>query len=510
MVAPTASQKTFDFRRLSLEEAQSSNRSEFGAGFVNSDPATPQFFQDTFLDFFNGPFGDGQKPMDDPYNTGDLTYQTVMPQGQTTNLALPADQSVFEPERPFARALIQSILARAWQVPLDPKAQQEISANLNFILTTGRIRQFISLYFKCWQPSCAMLHVPSFDPETVPLPLLAAVAFMGAMYSSDQRETCVAKRVLDFAELFVFSSDVFSAESEVSIVFSGGRCYKDETTDWVKFQNCQAGFIILLAQYWAGSRVSRNRAMENRFSEVVKVARRMELVKARHLPDDQGHEHLWIQKECRVRTASIISLLDCAFFFYQNYPCRLTQSEMECDLPSDESVFFSEHPFAEPKFCFSRELTITAAFENLLEETELKPMDLTALDMFILIHLLYSFINAHMATLGPFIRMGNITKPGHLMSDRPQQAESIPEDRILVSVKNGLSRWRDYWFALRNRVSNDEWASMGFYKNSYNFWLVSQLLITKKDAVDVVMRMEVHCEDKLEKLKVLLDDQKDL
>jgi hypothetical protein len=106
--------------------------------------------------------------------------------------------------------------------------------------------------------------------------------------------------------------------------------------------------------------------------------------------------------------------------------------------------------------------------------------------------------------------MGNITKPGHLMSDRPQQAESIPEDRILVSVKNGLSRWRDYWFALRNRVSNDEWASMGFYKNSYNFWLVSQLLITKKDAVDVVMRMEVHCEDKLEKLKVLLDDQKDL
>jgi hypothetical protein len=387
--------------QLSLEEAQSSNRSEFGAGFVNSDPATPQFFQDTFLDFFNGPFGDGQKPMDDPYNTGDLTYQTVMPQGQTTNLALPADQSVFEPERPFARALIQSILARAWQVPLDPKAQQEISANLNFILTTGRIRQFISLYFKCWQPSCAMLHVPSFDPETVPLPLLAAVAFMGAMYSSDQRETCVAKRVLDFAELFVFSSDVFSAESEVSIVFSGGRCYKDETTDWVKFQNCQAGFIILLAQYWAGSRVSRNRAMENRFSEVVKVARRMELVKARHLPDDQGHEHLWIQKECRVRwvyfhcqstlltvarTASIISLLDCAFFFYQNYPCRLTQSEMECDLPSDESVFFSEHPFAEPKFCFSRELTITAAFENLLEETELKPMDLTALDMFILIH----------------------------------------------------------------------------------------------------------------------------
>lgn len=48
---------------------------------------------------------------------------------------------------------------------------------------------------------------------------------------------------------------------------------------------------------------------------------------------------------------------------------------------------------------------------------------------------------------------------------------------------------------------------MGFYKNGYNFWLVSQLLITKKESVNVVMRMEVKCEDKLEKLKVLLMDE---
>lgn len=59
---------------------------------------------------------------------------------------------------------------------------------------------------------------------------------------------------------------------------------------------------------------------------------------------------------------------------------------MACDLPCDESVFFAEHPFEEPNFRFSRELTITEAFENLLEEPECKPMDLTILDMFILIH----------------------------------------------------------------------------------------------------------------------------
>jgi len=202
---------------------------------------------------------------------------------------------------------------------------------------------------------------------------------------------------------------------------------------------------------------------------------------------------------------------------------------MECDLPSDESVFFSEHPFAEPNFRLSRELTMKAAFANLLEEPECKAMDLTILDMFILIHrmpkpnvpfglfrrlthplVLYSFINTHMATLGPFIRVGKTAKTTQSTSDGPQAAGSIPEDGILAAVKTALSRWRDYWFALRSRVSNEEWDSMGFYKNGYNFWLVSQLLITKNDAVDVVMQMEVHCEDKLEKLKVLLDDQEDV
>lgn len=87
------------------------------------------------------------------------------------------------------------------------------------------------------------------------------------------------------------------------------------------------------------------------------------------------------------RTISIISLLDGAFFFFQNFPCRLTHTEMECDLPCDESLFFSEHPFAEPNFRFSRGLTVSGAFKNLFDEApESNPMDLSALDMFILIH----------------------------------------------------------------------------------------------------------------------------
>lgn len=247
------------------------SRPDYTPAFIDSDPAALQFFQDTFLDFFNGPFGDGSKPMDDPY-AGQMAYPSALPTAPDPNLAVSPEHPIFEPERPFAMALIQSILARAWTVPLDAKAQEEISTNLNFLLTTARIRKFATLYFKYWQPSCPLIHGPSFDPETVSLPLLASVVFMGAMYSSDQREVYIAKRVLDFVELFIFSSHVFSPETEIAAIFSGNPPSDDEASDWIKFQNFQAGFIITVVQYWAGSRSSRNRAMENRFSEIVKVS----------------------------------------------------------------------------------------------------------------------------------------------------------------------------------------------------------------------------------------------
>ncbi|KAH2961837.1 hypothetical protein KXV49_006337 [Aspergillus fumigatus] len=515
--------------KKSLEDAGSSilgyelkdSRTDYAPTFIESDAATLSFFQDTFIDFFNGPFGDPHKLLDDPY-VGQVAYHAVVPPGQDPNLTLTGQQLSYEPERPFATGMIQAILARAWSVPLDAKAQQELSTNLNFLLTTSRIRKFVAMYFKYWQPSCAMLHRTSFDPEIVSLPLLTAVTFMGAMYTNDEREAYIAKRVLDFAELFIFSSEVYASETEISSMFCGNRCLDDESSDWIQFQNFQAGFIIVVVQYWAGSRISRNRVMENRFSEVIKVARRIGLMKCRHMPHDPMDECSWIQKECRIRTMNIISLLDCAFSFYSNYPCRISHTEMEWDFPCQEVIFDSQHPFVEPNFRFSRDIPISAGFNNLFETPISEDgsqahvpdhiADMTVLDMFILIHLLYAFINTHMTLLAPLVHktpLPNSRIPQGLSTPSKPPQSAIPEDSTLAGIRTALSRWRDHWLALRNTVSSHEWASMGFYKNGYNFWLVSQLLITKKKSVDVVMQMEVKCEDKLEKLKVLLQDEND-
>ncbi|KAL4927566.1 uncharacterized protein BDV17DRAFT_292568 [Aspergillus undulatus] len=493
----------------------------FAPAFVELDPNSLSFFQDTFLDFFNGPFGEMHKSMVDPYAGGMMDYPPVIP-GQDPNLAFTGQQPL-EPERPYTTALIQAILSRAWSVPLDAKIHEEISTNLTFLLTTARIQKFIALYFKYWHANCTIIHMPSFDPNTVALPLLTSVVFMGAMYTKDERELYAAKRLLDFAELYVFSSDIFSCEYEMAATICGGRNAENESHDWLQFQNFQAGFLMVVVQYWAGGPVSSSRAMENRFGEVIKVARRIGLVRYRHTPEDGIDETIWIQNESRIRNMNIVSTLDNAFSFYQNYPCRLSHTEYQWEFPCLDSVFASEHPFAEPNFQVSRGMAIRDAFDELFDEPNgrTEPTSspattaiarLTVLDMFVLIHLLYAFINTHMTSLAPLMRSTQnlVHKQSVSVSSLGKRRQSaVQEDSTLIPIRVALARWRDQWLTLRNTVTSREWASMGFYKNGYNFWLVSQLLITKKESVDVVMKMEVRCEDKLEKLKVLLKDEND-
>ncbi|OJJ43912.1 hypothetical protein ASPZODRAFT_135951 [Penicilliopsis zonata CBS 506.65] len=492
----------------------------------NSDSSSP-FYQDDFINFFSGPFADVHKSVDDPL-TGAAAYRAGVPPVQDPNL------TAYEPERPFASALTQAIRTRAWTLPLDNKARDELSMNLGFLLTTTRIRKFAAMYFKYWHTSCPITHAPSFDLETAPMALLVAVVFMGAMYSNDEKEAYVARRVLDFAEFFIFSNDTFSSENEICTTFSGTRVFDGDIGDWTQFQNLQAGVLMVILQYWAGNPVSRNRALENRFSEVVKVARKIGLTSCQHTSQNSVSEYIWIQTESRIRTINVISLVDCSFSLFRNYPCRLIHTEMNCDLPCEEHLFRSPHPFSDRKFKLSRNITISEAFQNLFEKypkreppdglsyslsqsprpaPDINPLQLTVFDMFVMIHVLYAFINTHMTHLVPFMRSQASTSSSqsqpydiYTSTHRPS-SQLNPDDPILASIRTALSRWREIWFTLQNQMPHDKWVTMGIYRNGYNFWLVAQLLITKKASIDVIMQMEVKCEDKLQKLKVLLQDE---
>lgn len=224
-------------------------------------------FHENFMSFITGPFAETQKSY-----LADFNGQPTLTPDHNPNSAIVGGSSYYEPESSYSTSLIQSILARSWTMNLDEKSQQEVSTNLHFLLTTPRILKFVALYFRYWHPNCPIIHPQSFDVEHVPTPLLASVVFMGAMYSNDERETYVAKRVLDFAELYVYSTDALSCENEVGRIFIGRPTTDMERKEWAMFQNFQAAYLMVVIQYWAGTKASRNRAMEARFSEIILVS----------------------------------------------------------------------------------------------------------------------------------------------------------------------------------------------------------------------------------------------
>jgi hypothetical protein len=60
--------------------------------------------------------------------------------------------------------------------------------------------------------------------------------------------------------------------------------------------------------------------------------------------------------------------------------------------------------------------------------------------------------------------------------------------------------------SIRANIPSHAWATLGFFRNGYNFWLVTQLLVNNRGSVEVMLKMEVNCEDTLEVLKGLLKE----
>lgn len=179
----------------------------------------------------------------------------------------------WEPPSVQSAAVVHAILDKAASLQTNLQEQADISHHLNFLFTPSKITKLVNLYFEFWHPHCPIIHQGSFSVETVPLPLLMSVTLMGAMYSQVDREVSTAKLLLDLAELYIHSMEDLTDEFEIRQML---RLSASTSPDSIKlgpqaFQHLQAAYLMVVVQFWAGSMVSRKRAIETRFGVVVKV-----------------------------------------------------------------------------------------------------------------------------------------------------------------------------------------------------------------------------------------------
>jgi hypothetical protein len=118
-----------------------------------------------------------------------------------------------------------------------------------------------------------MVHQGSFSVDTAPVPLLIAVVVVGAMYSQVDKDVSNTKLLLDLAELYVFSLDDLTDEFEIRQMLRAPHTMTPESISLSNqaFPNLQAAYLMVCVQFWAGSMVSRKRAIDTKFGVVLKV-----------------------------------------------------------------------------------------------------------------------------------------------------------------------------------------------------------------------------------------------
>jgi hypothetical protein len=225
---------------------------------------------ENLLRFLNTPFSDVQMQSDDLFTPFFMDPNFVSP---PLNSDMPLPEECWEPASVRSAAIVQAILERAILLHLTAQEQADILQHLNYLFTPSRITKLVSLYFEFWHRNCPILHQLTFDIETASLPVLVSVVVMGAMYSQVDREISTAKSLHDLVELYIFSMEDLTDDSEIRQML---RATLSTSPDQVvlsslAFEQVFAAYLMVCVQFWAGTIVSRKRAIETRFGIVVKV-----------------------------------------------------------------------------------------------------------------------------------------------------------------------------------------------------------------------------------------------
>lgn len=127
-------------------------------------------------------------------------------------------------------------------------------ATLQQVFSQARVVKHIDDYFRGWHRNCPVIHRPSFRIGEVDDVLLVGVILLGAMYSASQKERSMASTIMAYGEEFIFHA--------VSSISKG--CPQNPKADDINedFQIVQAGFCMVVVQFWTGDAEAKQRVFE--------------------------------------------------------------------------------------------------------------------------------------------------------------------------------------------------------------------------------------------------------
>ncbi|KAA8574692.1 hypothetical protein EYC84_003942 [Monilinia fructicola] len=190
------------------------------------------------------------------------------------------------------------------------------SAEVRSVLfTVPNLIDFTRLFFDHWHPNCPVLHQPTYNLETVSLPLLLVVFLIGAAYSSPRDTASLAVSCGILCEEFVFEDD------ELKSILLNERGSGDSAS----LQIIQAAFLVSVLQNWQNGPMARKRMRNRRYCDIVSSVRILGFTSSRNPYATGIYPFDWvgyIEAEARVRIMTLIYLVDCHYAIFNSYPPR--------------------------------------------------------------------------------------------------------------------------------------------------------------------------------------------
>jgi hypothetical protein len=154
------------------------------------------------------------------------------------------------------------------------------------VFTSTNMVQYITAFFTYFHPHTPFIHRPSFDIETVSLPLLLAISLLGSVFAAPQDDALSARYFFDLGEEYVF-----------------GLLHHTSTADYYSsIQILQAAVLMHALQMDSNNDRIRLRIRTHRFPAVVAALRRLDLFGTVRAPNFGKEDwYQFIADEVKVR-----------------------------------------------------------------------------------------------------------------------------------------------------------------------------------------------------------------